>query len=155
MELEVRPVLRPYEAVVIVHPDATEDEQKQIFRKNKEIIESFKGSVNHLDTWGRRNLANSIKKQKRALFFHSTFMAEPTAVAELERVLRINERVLRFMHTRLEDGTSLPKFVENFKQSLVDAANREREREAKFAQKKAGRARRDDFEAPDVDSDEE
>ncbi len=37
-KLEVRPNLRPYEAVILVHPDATEDDQKALFRKNKTII---------------------------------------------------------------------------------------------------------------------
>ncbi|MGE0763200.1 MAG: 30S ribosomal protein S6, partial [Bdellovibrionales bacterium] len=46
--------IRKYEGVVIMHPDASEDEQKALFRKNAEIIKSFKGEMNHLDTWGRR-----------------------------------------------------------------------------------------------------
>ena len=39
MQLEKRPYVRPYEVVILMHPDATEDDQKTLFRKNKAIIE--------------------------------------------------------------------------------------------------------------------
>jgi small subunit ribosomal protein S6 len=149
MELEVRPHLRPYEGVVMVHPDATEEEQKTLFKRNKSIIEEqFGGSVKHLDTWGKRNLANPIEKNRKAVYFHTTFEANPQAIAELERTMRINDRVIRFMHTRLDDGMDLNTHIDNFKKALADSATREREREAKFQARKAaqrsGGPRRDD-----------
>jgi small subunit ribosomal protein S6 len=137
-ELEVRPHLRPYEGVILVHPDASEDEQKALFTRNKSIIEEqFGGTVRHLDTWGKRNLANPIEKFKKAIYFHTTFEANPQAIAELERTMRINDRVVRFMHTRLDEGTDLVAHVENFKKALSESAAREREREAKFQARKA------------------
>lgn len=155
MQLEKRTQLRPYEAVIMMHPDASEDDQKALFKKNASIIKDFKGNLNHVDTWGKRNLANHIEGLKKAVYFHATFEAEPSAVAELERTMRINDKVLRFMHTRLADGTNLVDFVEGFKKALADSALREREREAKFQARKAamrgggrdggGRGRRDDF----------
>lgn len=132
--------LRQYEAVVIIHPDSTLDEQKSVFKKNAEIIKSFKGQLSHVDTWGRRNFGNPINKTHRGLFFHATFEADPQAVAELERVMRINEKVLRFQHSKLPENTDLKKYVENFKETLAANAAKEREREAKFQAKKAARA---------------
>lgn len=133
-------VLRPYEVVVIMHPDATLDQQKELFRKNKGIIESFKGNVNTLETWGKRNLANMIGKSKRGVFFHSSFMSQPAAIAELERTMGINDRVLRFVHTRLDERISLAKHMEQFKRGLQESANREREREAKQQARRAAMA---------------
>lgn len=147
MQLEKRPYTRPYEVVVLMNPDSTEDDQKNLFKKNKSIIEEqFGGEVKHLDTWGKRKLANQIGKNKSAVFFHSTFMANPQAITELERTMRINDSVLRFMHTVLDDGTELSAYLEAFKTSLAESAAREKEREAKFqARKSAGRGpRRDD-----------
>jgi small subunit ribosomal protein S6 len=138
LDLEVRPHLRPYEAVILVHPDTTEEEQKALFTKNKSIIEDqFGGSVKHLDTWGKRSLANPIEKLKKAIYFHTTFEANPQAITELERTMRINDRVVRFMHTRLEEGTDINTHLENFKKALAESAAREREREAKFQARKA------------------
>jgi len=132
-------VLRKYELVVIMHPDASEEEQKALFRRNREIIQSFQGTINHLDTWGKRKLGNPIARITRGNYFHMTFEANGDAVAELERTMRINDRVLRFQHTRLDDRVSLTKFMEKFKEALVETANREREREIKNQQRKAMR----------------
>ncbi|KYG60801.1 30S ribosomal protein S6 [Bdellovibrio bacteriovorus] len=128
---------KPYEVVVLMHPDATLEEQKDLFKKNKATIESFKGSINSLETWGKRNLATPIGKTKKAIYFHSTFEADTQAIAELERTMRINDKVLRFMHTRLDERVSLAKFMEGFKKGLSESAAREKEREAKAAARKA------------------
>ena len=151
LQLEVRPNLRPYEGVVLVHPDASEDDQKALFKKNKAIIEEqFGGTLSTVDTWGKRTLSNPIEKIRKAVYFHVTFAANPQAIAELERTMRINDKVLRFMHTRLEDDMDLATHMENFKKSLAESAAREREREAKFQARKAamrggaGGGRRDD-----------
>lgn len=129
--------LKPYEVVILMHPDATLDEQKELFRKNKATIESFKGSINSLETWGKRTLATPIGKLKKAVYFHSTFQADTQAIAEIERTMRINDKVLRFMHTRLDERVSLAKFMEGFKKGLAESAAREKEREAKIQARKA------------------
>lgn len=132
--------LRPYESIVILHPDTTEAQQKEIFQKSAGIIEDHKGSLNHIDTWGKRTLANPIKKQKIGTYFHLTFSSSSDTVSELERVMKINDKILRYFHVRLEDGTNLSQLVDNFKERLVENERREREREAKFQQKRAQRA---------------
>jgi small subunit ribosomal protein S6 len=128
---------RPYEVVVIMHPDATTEEQKELFRKNKSIIQGHKGSVFSLETWGKRTLANQIGKSKKGLYFHALFETQPDAIAELERTMRINDKVLRFMHTGLDPRVPLAKYMENFKRSLQESANREKEREAKAQARRA------------------
>lgn len=130
--------IRPYEVVIIMHPDANEETQKTLFRKNKEIIEGFKGKVNHVDSWGKRVLANPIGKIKRATYFHSTFTADTQAIAELERTMRINDNVLRFLHTRLDERQDIKTHLESFKAALRDSVAREKER----AEKKQARRMR-------------
>lgn len=137
MDLKKAPLKRPYEVVVLIHPDATLDEQKQIFKKNKGTIESFDGSVFSLETWGKRNLANPIGKIRKAYFFHSFFEANTAAVAELERTMRISDKVLRFMHSRLDERLPLSKHLETFKKGLAESAVREKEREAKIQARRA------------------
>ena len=133
-------IKRPYEVVVLMHPDATLQDQKDLFNKNKSIIQNFKGSINSLETWGKRTLANPIGKSKKAIYFHSTFESQTAAIAELERTMRINDKVLRFMHTKLDSRVSLAKFMESFKKGLQDSAHREKEKEAKMQARKAAAA---------------
>lgn len=135
--METTTTKKPYEVVVLMHPDASLEDQKDLFKKNKATIESYKGSINSLETWGKRTLATPIGKLKKAIYFHSTFEADTQAIMELERTMRINDKVLRFMHTRLDERTSLGKFMEGFKKGLAESAAREKEREAKAAARKA------------------
>lgn len=137
MEITKTTAKMPYEVVVLMHPDATVEDQKDLFKKNKATIENFKGSVNSLETWGKRTLATPIGKLKKAIYFHATFEADTQAIAELERTMRINDKVLRFMHTRLDARVSLAKFMEGFKKGLSESAAREKEREAKIQARKA------------------
>lgn len=135
-----KPILYPYEAVIIVKPDASEDVQKQIFRRNKEVVDQHSGSVYSIETWGKRQLGNQIGKARKGLYFHVAFEADNKAIAELERVMRINENVLRFVHIRLKQGTSLAAHMENFKKEIADGVAKEKEREVKIQQKRAARA---------------
>ena len=122
---------RFYEAVIIFHPDIKEEDQKDFFRKNIETIKSYKGSLHHLDTWGRRKLANPIDKMKVGTYFHSSFETNSECVAELERQMKIDSRILRYMHSRLDERQSLASHIERFKNALAEANKREQEREAK------------------------
>lgn len=139
LELSKTTVTRPYEAVIMMNSDATEQEQKDLFKKNKSIIESFSGELNHLDTWGKRKLANPIENNTRAIYFHATFTASPDAIKELERTMSLNDRVLRAVHTRLSDDMPLQKHVDGFKERLAETLQKEKEKEAKFKARKAAR----------------
>ena len=132
-------ISRPYEAIIMMDVDATEQEQKDLFKKNKSIIESFSGEMNHIDTWGKRKLANPIENNNRAIYFHSTFMANPKAIHELERTMKLNEKVLRVVHTRLSEKMTLSKHVESFKSRLAETLQKEKEKEAKFKARKAAK----------------
>lgn len=131
MDLKKTELKRPYEVVILMHPDATVEEQKELFKKNQTTLKSYNGTVTTVETWGKRTLATQIGKLRKAIYFHSVFEANPQAVMELERTMRINDRVLRFMHTRLDERTPVSKHMEAFKKGLADSAAREKEREAK------------------------
>ena len=139
LELSQVNITRPYEAIVMMDSDTPEQDQKDLFKKNKSIIESFSGEINHIDSWGKRKLANPIEKKTRAIYFHSTFTASPDAIKELERVMKLNAKVLRVVHTRLTDTIPLQKQVESFKERLADTLQKEKEKEAKFKARKAAR----------------
>lgn len=131
MENPAEKPLRKYESVIILNPDVTEAEQKNFFKRNQKTIEDFKGRVNHIDTWGKRRLANPIKKFRLGTYFHTTFEAKGNCIAELERVMKIDDRVLRYVNIKLDDRKNLAKHVEEFHTVLADSLKREQEKEAK------------------------
>jgi len=151
--MDLKPELkRPYEAVILVHPDASLEEQKELFKKNKATISEYKGSVYSLETWGKRTLATPIGKLRKAIYFHTLFESNPQAIMEIERTMRINDKVLRFMHTKLDERTPISKHAEAFKKGLSDSAAREKEREAKaqLRRQAAQQARSERFEKDEM-----
>ena len=141
MEVKELKINRPYEAVILVHPDATEEDQKKLFKNNKKIIEDAGGKWNHIDTWGKRKLANEINKQRRATYFHCTFETFPTTIAELERTMKINEKVLRVYHARMDQRKNAQQHLEDYRAVIQESVNREREREARVEKARRSRQR--------------
>ncbi len=142
LELKVSKPLHKYEAIIILHPETAEADQKTLFKKNQEIIKSFNGEINHLDTWGKRKLANPIKKNNLGIYFHTTFEAESTSIKELERTMRINDKVLRYMHSRLDDRVTLSKHMDAYRETLAATTKKEQERESKAAARRAAPKKR-------------
>lgn len=138
MQLSDIKVTRPYEGVILMHPDSTVEDHKALFKKNAQTIEAHSGQVKHVDTWGKRFLATPIEKITKAHYFHTTFMADTKAVAELERTMRINEKVLRFFHKRLDERIDIQKHVDDFKTNL--ATNAAKERESRMKDRRPSRA---------------
>ena len=125
-----------YEELLVLHPDSTVEEQKEIYRSSAKVIESFQGTIHNVDTFGSRPLANKgEKKLSRGWYFYMIFSASSQAVAELRRKLRINEQVIYFHHEKLSQKQPPTKHRQQFLEVLESSAYREKERQLK-AQKK-------------------
>ncbi len=88
-------VLRHYEVMVILDPDLEERTVAPSLETYLNVIRTSGGSVEKLDVWGRRRLAYEIQKKSEGIYAVIDLQAEPAAVAELERQMRLNESVLR------------------------------------------------------------
>jgi small subunit ribosomal protein S6 len=93
--------LRPYEILVIVDSRPTDEEVAALLTQLGEQAKSLGIEVDKLDNWGKRRLAYDIRKQREGTYAVFEAKAEPSMVKELERQLRLNENVLRFLSTRV------------------------------------------------------
>ena len=91
--------MRNYEVVLILHPDLDETATTGIIEKVKGWITEGTGTVDRTDIWGRRRMAYSIKKQREGQYVYMEAAMPPANSNELERNLRLNESILRFMIT--------------------------------------------------------
>ena len=96
--------MKNYEMIFIVHPNIPEEETPTVTDKVVSLINEQKGEVITLKKWGKRKFAHRIKKCTRGYFFLLYFMATPAIVAELERVLRYDEKILRYQTVRSGKG---------------------------------------------------
>ncbi|MEE8083637.1 MAG: 30S ribosomal protein S6 [Alphaproteobacteria bacterium] len=98
-----------YESVFITRQDISSSQAEALVDSFAEIIANSGGSVPKKEYWGLRNLAYRIKKNRKGHYALLNIDAPPAAITEMERNMRLNEDVLRFMTVRvdeLDDGPS-------------------------------------------------
>lgn len=100
--------MRKYETIYIVHPDLGDEDIKVLSGKVQDVISSLKGECYRLEDWGMRKLAYPLKKQARGRYFYLNFEGTPALIAELERRLRLDDKVLRYQSVKLEKDVAVP-----------------------------------------------
>lgn len=90
-----------YEAVIILSANATEEQTVAFGEKMKELI-SANGELTNVEEWGRKTLAYEINKQTEGVYILFSFVSKPSFIAEFERVLRLDEIVLKHMVIKLD-----------------------------------------------------
>lgn len=85
-----------YEAVYILDADLGEEATAALVAKFKTLVES-NGTLTEVDEWGKRRLAYPINDLNEGHYVLMTFTAAPALPAELDRVLKITEGVMRSM----------------------------------------------------------
>lgn len=113
--------MRLYEEVFIVKPDVSDEETTAVVDQVSKIITDQGGSVDKVDNWGKRRLAYRVAKYDEGTFVILTFSAEAGTVKELERRLRVNDLVIKFMTVRLDEKL---KWVEKRKKKREERAKR-------------------------------
>lgn len=136
---------RNYETVYILSPNAPEQRIGDVNARNKQIIESSRGKVLNLDDWGKRKLAYTINKENKGHYFCLTYSADTNCVAELERNMRINEDVFRFLTVRLEEDVDPMEAIAAFKLRQEAHAKREKEKAERDAERGMDRRSHDRF----------
>ena len=98
--------MKRYEVVVIVKSDLIEEDIIALIDRCQAIITDRKGVIAKVDKWGKRRLAYEINKQKDGYYFLIDFAGDGPIVAELERNLKIDDRILKFMTVKKEGATT-------------------------------------------------
>ena len=92
-----------YESVFIARQDIATNQVEALATSFSDIVKAHGGEVKKTEQWGLRNLAYRIKKNKKGHYVMFNLDAPPAAVTEMERNMRLNEDVLRFLTVRVEE----------------------------------------------------
>ena len=95
--------MRRYETIFIVDPDLSEDGRKERLEKNKDLIKNMGGVLIEVEDWGNKRLAYEIKKKFRGHYFLLDFCGNGELVDEMERLIRIDDKYLKFMTIVLDE----------------------------------------------------
>jgi small subunit ribosomal protein S6 len=95
-----------YEILLMLDPELPEERQAQIVTRAREAIERDGGRFEAHEPWGRRRLAYEIDHKGEGSYHLLTFTAEPETLAEISRVLKITDGVMRHLAVRRVQGAS-------------------------------------------------
>jgi small subunit ribosomal protein S6 len=95
-----------YEIMFILNPDIGEDEREKLTTRLKTIISKNKGDIIRFDDLGFKSLTYKIKKKSRGQYFLINLEGPGSMIAEIERFLRIDENVIRFVVVKLDKHIS-------------------------------------------------
>ena len=96
-------MMRRYEIGYIFNPEASEEDLKKFSDSLLGVIEKAKGKVENVDEWGRKPLAYPIDKHNEGIYTFINTDVEGGAIAELERRLKLSEKVMRFVIVRMDE----------------------------------------------------
>jgi len=97
-----------YETIFIVNPDVSQENTEELTDALIQRVEKAGGRIVKREYWGSRPLAYQIAKRKRGHYSLLVTDGEPKAATALEEGIRLDERILRFMTTRLTELSDEP-----------------------------------------------
>ncbi|MGD7789073.1 30S ribosomal protein S6 [Propionibacteriaceae bacterium Y1700] len=105
--------MRKYEVMVIIDPDIDDRQVQPTLDQHLAVITKGGGTVDNVDIWGRRRLAYEINKKPEGIYAVIDLTAEPADVKELERLMTINEAIVRTKVIRPEERRVEPRKSES------------------------------------------
>jgi small subunit ribosomal protein S6 len=117
-----------YENVFIARQDISGTQVDQLADTCTQLIADQGGEVKKREYWGLRNLAYRMNKNRKGHYVLFNIDAPAPAIAELERTMRINEDVLRYLTLRVDEHEEGPSPVMQSRGSREDRPRRDRDR---------------------------
>lgn len=95
--------MKAYELLYFVDPTATEEARAAVSKRIEDVVTTDGGVIDSAEDWGKRKLAYEIEGLTEGDYILVNFHADPSQIAELDRVLRISDTCKRHMIVRRDD----------------------------------------------------
>ncbi len=105
-------LMTEYETTVVVRPDVTGEQVEAALDRVRDVIGKQGGKLLEIEHWGKKKLAYPMKKHPRAIYVRTHYLGIGGLVGELERNLRLNENVLRFLTIKIDERVEADSKVE-------------------------------------------
>ena len=90
-----------YETIFVINPSLNEEETKQVVERFTDLIDD-NGEIEKVDEWGKRRLAYPIQDFTEGYYVYATFESKPDFPAELDRIYKITDAVIRSIIVALD-----------------------------------------------------
>jgi small subunit ribosomal protein S6 len=101
--------LNDYEIMLLLDPELAEERANEVIQRIRDSVDEAKGSWDGHEPWGRRRLAYEIDHKGEAVYHLLLFSAPPETLAEITRVLKITDGVMRYGAYRRVKGSTNTK----------------------------------------------
>lgn len=128
-----------YESVFIARSDISAAQVDALVESLSGVVAESGGAVRRNEYWGLKNLAYRIKKNRKGHYALLNIDAPPGAIQELERNMRINEDVLRYLTVRVEALNDEPSPMMRGRAAREERIREERAREQRAREREEER----------------
>ena len=133
--------MREYDLIYIIQPDATREREVEIHAKVDSFVSDGGGTHLLRDDWGKRKLAYEIQKFQKGHYFQLSFLGDGAFVPDMERQLRLDVDVLRFLTVLANDNVKdIEARLTEAREYEAEQARRREERELLEAERAAREA---------------
>jgi len=132
--------VRRYETIFIIRPDLGEPQIKDIVKRFEGLVTSGGGEPIETEEWGFRELAYRIKGERRGFYVRLDYAADSAVMNEIERNLKLQDTVLRYLSVQSELETDVAKAREEIETRKRKIAEARAAAEARMAAAAAQRA---------------
>ncbi|XOF35116.1 MAG: 30S ribosomal protein S6 [Candidatus Electrothrix sp. YB6] len=146
--------MRHYETTYILRPNLGEEQFTEIIDRTNAIVQDAGGSIIAVDRWGLKRLAYEIKKETQGYYIYMNYAAPGSIIQEMERIFRIDDRVLRYLTVKLAKEIDAAGVDQEKEKIAARAAAAEAEEAARRAEED-GEEPKAEVEADTADSGEQ
>ena len=114
--------MRHYETIYIIKPDLTDEDCREVIKKFSNLIEKQKGVIVKVEEWGNQKLAYEVKKFDKGYYVLMNYCGEPRITAELERNLKLDDRVLKCQTVKLGEKVDPQALILKEKEAKKESA---------------------------------
>lgn len=116
--------MRLYESVIIARQDISATQVETLINEFSAIIENGGGSIKKREYWGLRSLAYRIKKNRKGHYVMLNLETDSETLNEYERIMGLNEDILRFLNIRIEEVSEEPSIMMQAKSERSERGDR-------------------------------
>ena len=118
--------MRLYESVFIARQDISSTQVESMADEFAGIITNAGGKIHKREYWGLRSLAYRIKKNRKGHYIMFNLETDGETLKEYERIMGLNEDILRFLNIRIEEVDEAPSIIMQNKGERGERGDRDR-----------------------------
>jgi small subunit ribosomal protein S6 len=109
--------MRHYETVVIINPNLSDDDHKEVVKKYDDLIAKENGVIVKIDEWGKQRLAYELKRFDKGAYVLMEYCGAQDLTSALARALKLDDRILKFQTIKLADRVDPESLIKKEKEA--------------------------------------